>query len=320
AAADQAAEAGVDEDDPRLAHLRFMITWLDERSGEDELEELFADAGDLLDAALALNNGDQAARIVIDVTDALAQAGEFDDAEHALRALIEREDVDAEAQGAACLMRAQILLEHHEDPDEALTILESAPALLRRDPGYLILRAATLLDLDRGDEAIELLAEALADNDDVELHYQLGLALRDLGREGEALEHLLEVRRRDMADYTVAVDDPVPADEVEDLRRRLEEVLETLPDPVMNKVASAPIRVERWVSEAAVRAGADPRGSLVFEGEAGDDGEGQVDALVIYRDALIAQIEDDDEIPDVITLGLVEEFHRFFGLELIPGM
>ncbi|MFO7561370.1 MAG: tetratricopeptide repeat protein [Enhygromyxa sp.] len=321
AAADEAAAAGVDQDDPRSRHLRFMIAWLDESTGEDELEQQVAGAGDLLEAALALPDAHEAARIVIDVADALASAGEFDDAEHGLRALSEREGVSDEARSAACLIRAQILLEHHEDPEEALAILETAPALLRHDPGYLILRAATLLDLERGDEAIALLRDALAQNDEVELHYQLGLALRDAEREDEALEHLLEVRRRDIADYGVSVDEPILAEEVEDLRRRVEDVLDTLPDPVMARVASATIRVERWTSEAAVRAGADPRASLAFVGEPGDDGaEGRVEAIVVYRDALVAQIDADEEIPDVITLGLVEEFHRFFGLELIPGM
>ena len=113
---------------------------------------------------------------------------------------------------------------------------------------------------------------------------------------------------------------PVDGDEVEDLRRRVEDVLDTLPDAVMAKVASASIRVERWVSESEIRVGVDPRAPLAFVGEPGDDGEGQVDAIIVYRDALVAQIEDDDEIFDIITLGLVEEFGRFFDLELIPGV
>lgn len=321
AALKQILAAGVDQDDPRARHLSFMIAWLDESTGDDELEQLVADAGELLEAALALPDPHEAARIVIDISDALTQIGEFDDAEHALRALSEREGISDEARGGACLMRAQMLLEHHEDPEEALAILDTAPALLRQDPGYLILRAASLLDGGRGDEAIALLRDAIAQSDEIELHYQLALALREAGRDSEAIEHLLEVRRRDIADYGVSVDEPMPADEVEDLRRRVEDVLDTLPDPVMARVASAPIRVERWASEDAIRAGVDPRSALVFTGQPGDDGaEGRVEAIVVYRDALVAQIDDDDEIPEVITMGLVEEFHRFFALELIPGM
>jgi hypothetical protein len=98
-------------------------------------------------------------------------------------------------------------------------------------------------------------------------------------------------------------------------------VLETLPDPLITKVAQAPIRVERWVPESAIRAGTDPRAPLAFEGKLSDDDghESRVDAIVVYRDAIVAWIEDDDEILDVIADGLAEEFHRYFNDELIPG-
>ena len=318
---DEAVAAGVDEDDARLGHLRFMIAWLDESASEDEIEQALAEASGLLDSALELADGSDAARVVLDVADALAQVGEFDDAEHALRSLARRKDVSPEALGAASMIRAQILLDAHEDPDEALAVLDQAPKAIQQEPGFLSLRAATLLELDRGDEAVQQLQQAVASNDEVELRYQLGLALREHDREDEAIEHLLEVRRRELANYEVDPSTAVPDDEVEDLRRRVEDVLDTLPDPVMAKVASAPIRVERWASEAAIREGNDPRAPLSFHGRlATDDDEGQVDAIVVYRDALVAQIQDDDEIFDIITMGLVEEFGRFFDLELIPGV
>ena len=101
----------------------------------------------------------------------------------------------------------------------------------------------------------------------------------------------------------------------------VEEVLESLPDPLITKVAQAQIRVERWAPESAIRAGSDPRAPLAFEGKLSDDDghESHVDAIVVYRDAIVAWIEDDDEILDVIADGLAEEFHRYFNDELIPG-
>lgn len=322
AAIDESLAAGVAAEDPRVGYLRFMSAWLDEDVEAEQLDQMFADAGEVLAAAVQLEDGAEAARISLDLADLLAQAGEFDDAEHALRTLSEREDVGPESLGAACLLQASISLDHHEDPDEALNLLDAAPMVIREDAGYLSLRAATLIELDRGDEAIALLEAAIAHKDEVELRYQLGLALRQVGRDDDAVVHLLEVRRRDLANHDIDASEAVPGDEVEDLRRRVEDVLDTLPDPLMAKVASAPIRIERWVSEDAIRAGADPRTPVMFEGEPAndDDEEGRLDALVVYRDAIVAQIDDDEEIVEVVALGFVEEFDRFFAIELIPGM
>jgi tetratricopeptide (TPR) repeat protein len=314
-----AVDAGADEDDPRLRYLLFMTGWLDEDLSETELEELFASTNGLLEAAVALEDPTEAARIALDIADILISIGDIDEAEHALRALSERGDLTAETDSEARLLRAQVLLDHQEDPEEALMVLDGVHPSLHEDLGYVSLRAAVLVDLDRGSEGIDLLKQALARTDDTELRYQLGTILRDTEQPG-ALEHLLMVRERDIATHEVDLADLVPTDEAEDLRRHLEDVLDTLPDPVLNRVASAAIRVERWVSEAAVREGCDPRTALAFEGKpATDDDEGQVDAVVLFRDAIISMIDDDDAIIDVITLSLVEEFDRFFDLELIPG-
>ncbi|PRQ08417.1 hypothetical protein [Enhygromyxa salina] len=321
AAMASAVDAGADEDDARLRYLHFMTGWLDEDASETELEELFGSTDGLLEAAVALQDPSEAARITLDISDILISIGDIDDAEHALRALSEREDLSSEADSEARLLRAQVLLDHQEDAEEALTVLDGVHPSLHEDPGYVSLRAAVLVDLERGAEGVELLERSLEREDDTELRYQLGSILREADDLDGALEHLLEVRKRDLATHDVDLDDPVPADEAEDLRRHLEDVLDTLPDPVINRVAAAAIRVERWVGEAGVREGCDPRTALAFEGRpATEDDDGQVDALVLFRDAIIALIEDDDAIIDVIALSLVEEFDRFFDLELIPGM
>ncbi|KIG17104.1 hypothetical protein DB30_03701 [Enhygromyxa salina] len=316
-----AVDAGATEEDARLRYLEFMTGWLDEEASETELEELFGNTEGLLEAAVALEDPSEAARITLDISDILISIGDIDDAEHALRVLSERGDLASEADSEARLLRAQVLLDHQEDAEEALSVLDGVHASLHEDPGYVSLRAAVLIDLERRPEGVELLEQALAREDDTELRYQLGSILREAGEVDRALEHLLRVRERDLATHEVEVDEPVPADEAEDLRRYLEDVLDTLPDPVINRVAAAAIRVERWVGEAGVRDGCDPRTALAFEGRpATDDDEGQVDALVLFRDAIIALIEDDDAIIDVIAMSLVEEFDRFFDLELIPGM
>ena len=223
--------------------------------------------------------------------------------------------------GDARLAWASLVFEAQEDPAEALAILDEASDELRERSTYASLRAALYMELDRDDEAVELLEQALARDDETELHYQLGIVLRDLDRGEEAVEHLLTVRRRDIDENEVDAAAPVDADEAKDLRRSLEELLETLPDPVLKAVATASIRVERWPSEDAVREGCDPRAALAFEGVVdSDDADGHVDSLVIYRDVLIGAIDFDDDIVEVFAICLAEELDRFFDLELIPGM
>jgi tetratricopeptide (TPR) repeat protein len=316
-----AIDVGVDEDDPRLRYLEFMSIWLDETSPEEELEAVFAGAGDLLDQAGRLPNTAEAARIVLDIADILIDMGDVDEAEHALRSLTERADLEPRAAGEAKLLRAQVLLDAHEDAEEALVLLDEIDPTLHEDGGYLSLRAAVLLELDRDAEAIELLEREVARSGDVELRYQLGMVLRGAGRRDEAIEQLLVVREQDIATHDVDVDARIPPDEVSDLRRQLEDVLDTLPEPVLNRLATASIRVERWPSEEAVRAGCEPRTALAFEGQpAGEDTEGHVDAIVIYRDSIVSQIDVDDQIIDLLALSLVDESDRFFDLELFPGV
>lgn len=316
-----AVDAGVDDDDPRLRYLEFMTGWLDEDASETELEQLFASTEGLLEAAVQLKDPSEAARISLDIADILISVGDIDEAEHALRALSERGDLSSETDSEARLLRAQVLLDHQEDPEEALNVLDGVHPSMHEDAGYVSLRAAVLVDLDRRPEGVELLKQAVAREDDTELRYQLGSILREGDDHEGALEHLLLVRERDLVTHEVALDEAVPAEEADDLRRHLEDVLDTLPEPVITRLAAAAIRVERWVGEEAVRSGCDPRTTLVFEGRpASDDDEGQVDALVLFRDTIIALIEDDDAIIDVIALSLVEEFDRFFDLELIAGV
>ena len=309
-------------DDLRRRYLAFMSVWLDEDATEELFEGAMADADALLEGGAGLTRGEDAARVVLDVADILMNFGEIEEPDHALRQLCERDDLGAVPASEARLLRAQVALDHFEDPEEALSLLDEADPSFHTDLGYVSLRAGVLGELEREDEAIDLLERNVAASEDIELRYQLGLMLDARGRSEQAVEHLLTVRRADLVTHGVDADQAVDPDESRDLKRRLEELLETLPDPVIKRLGRASIRVERWSSEDAVKGGADPRNGLRFEGkpdsEEADDGH--VDAVVIHRDAIVAMIDDDDEILDVLTVGLVVEFDRFFGLELIPGV
>ena len=310
-----------DASDARLRFLELMVASEEDDEFDEDPEALLEVGRALLDDATTIGEPRHALFVVLELGGLLAAAGEVDDVEHAMRALAEREDLDEESAGDARLAWASLVFEAQEDPAEALAILDEASDELRERSTYASLRAALYMELDRDDEAVELLEQALARDDETELHYQLGIVLRDLDRGEEAVEHLLTVRRRDLDDNEVDAGAPVDADEAKDLRRSLEELLETLPDPVLKAVATASIRVERWPSEDAVREGCDPRAALAFEGVVdSDDADGHVDSLVIYRDVLIGAIDFDDDIVEVFAICLAEELDRFFDLELIPGM
>ena len=312
---------GIDEGDPRLRFLELMVASEDDDRFEGDPEALLDEGRVVLDEATQIEEPRHALFVVLELGGLLAAAGEVDDAEHAIRTLVDREDLDQEGVDDARLAWASLVFEAQEDPAEALAILDAASDSLRQRSTYSSLRAALFMELDRDAEAVEELEQALARDDEAELHYQLGIILRDLDNEEAALEHLLTVRRRDLAEREGDPSAPVDPDEAEHLRRSLEELLETLPDPVLKTLATASIRVERWPSEAAVRAGGDPRAALAFEGAPDtEDADGHVDSLVIYRDVLIDAIDFDDDIVEVFAICLAEELDRFFDLELIPGM
>lgn len=91
-----------------------------------------------------------------------------------------------------------------------------------------------------------------------------------------------------------------------------------MPDPILTLVAAGPIRVQRWIDEVHVRAGVDPRSAVAFEGTPAskeDSGDGVLSGIVVFRDVLVDQIDDDDDIADALALGLLEELSRFFKLE-----
>ncbi len=302
-----ARKAGVGDDDPRYLHLQGMIAW-----AEGELD----DAAGLLEQAVDAGSDDP--HVYLDAGELLAQVEEFDAAEAVLRKLLEREDLDTETAAEALVLLAQTRLDHFDaDPEEALELLDQVDASLQTDPGYVSLRAAALLQMDRFDEGIGLLEQALAREDDVELRYQLGLACRAHGDEARGTAALLRVRAADLAAFGSEPKEPIPNEEIEDLRRRVEDVIDTLPDPVLARIASAPIRVQRWIDEDHVRAGVDPRSAVAFEGTPADTASegGELTGITVFRDVLIEQIDDDDEISDLLALGILEELSRFFKIE-----
>ncbi len=301
-------KAGVASDDPRALHLQGLIAW-----AEGDVD----DAAMLLEQAVEANPDDP--RIYLDAGELLADLDELETAEGVFRRLIARDDLTIETAAEGRMLLAQVRLDHFDpDPDEALELLDEVDPSLQSDPGYISLRSAALLQKGEVEQGIALLEQALASEDDIELRYQLGLACRAHGREEQGTAALLIVREHDLRESGGNSPIPIPSEEIEDLRRRTEDVIDTLPDPILALVASSPIRVQRWIDEAHVRAGIDPRSAVAFEGKPASTeaaGDGELAGIVVFRDVLVDQIDDDEDIADALAFGVLEELTRFFKLE-----
>ncbi|NVB37470.1 tetratricopeptide repeat protein [Pseudenhygromyxa sp. WMMC2535] len=316
---DIASKAGVAADDPNFLHLQGLVAWA---QGD-------ADAA-VANFTAALETEPDDPQVYIEAGELFADLMDFDAAEDVLRKLLERGELEPEPAAEAYLLLAQVRLAHEDpDPEESLELLDEVDPELRADPAWISMRAAALSELDRHAESIELLVAAVEREADEgsasELLYQLGLTQRQAGDDAAGTETLLELRRRDVAAVGVAADSPVPAEERDDLVRRLEEVLESLPDQILKLLATAPIAIQRWVGEDHIRAGADPRAAIYFEGTPAPDddadGEAKLEGIVVFRDMLAASIDDDDELDDAMVEAIVEELDRFYDIDgLVPGM
>lgn len=294
--------SAVGSDDARLVHLEGMLAWVE---GDIEVA-----SSKLLAAADA---GPEDPQIFIDCAEFnLATGLDIDAGEACLRALLGRESLNEDTADEARITLAQCRLEHPDpDPEEALEILEGLSDGGASTPLARSTRAAALLDMGRSDDAIALLEAAEVDDPlaRADLRYQLGVCYAMAGRNDEAVAAMIAVRDLDdqIADYE-AMDD----DEVAGLRSIVDELLEDLPEPLLKRVATVPVKVERRASDAHIASGVDPR---AFVGFAGDAGAEKLEAIVIMRDALLDGVDDESELAEALVEAMIDEFRRFFGLE-----
>lgn len=291
-----------------VLHLLGLTAWL-----EDDLEHA---AGYLMQAT---DMGPEDPVIYLDTAELLATEGESEEAEAVLRSLLEQSSFTPEQGDEARMLLAQIRLDD-DDPEESLELLDQVQAL-GEHAYYRSTRAAVLLALGRtGDAVAELQTAVEAESDDADLRYQLGLTLHAAGDESQAREMMLMVLRMDEADRRAESDgDDAEAPtyaQTQDLRSRFEDVLEDLPEPLLRKVAGAPITVQATPTEQQVRDGVDPRAVVAFEGTPvkGDE-DGELTRIILMRDLLLDEILDDEEIPEVFIDHMLVEMRRFFRIE-----
>ncbi|MCA9659699.1 MAG: tetratricopeptide repeat protein [Myxococcales bacterium] len=310
-AVDEAAKH-VGENHVRVLHLNGMIAW-----AEGRVENA---AGYLMQA---VDLGSELPEIYLDCAECLFIHGDdLDEAEAVVRALLERDGVEEAARDEGRLLLAQIRLDD-DDPDEALELLERVTPDMQGHPAYLSTYGAVMLASGRGDEAVKALEKAVAAApEDPDFHYQLGLTREAVGDREGAAAAMLKVLELDSAAAEAAAaeeaeagEEPVELTDVvkRELVRAFEEVLEEIPDKVLRLLAEAPVSVQRRATPAQVRGGVNPRVAVAFVGAPKtDDAEAELEGIVIMYDLLMIMIDDDDEIPEVFIVGIIDELRRFF--------
>lgn len=299
--------ASLDALDPRLLHVQGMYAW-----AEGEIEEA---ASKLTSAVDADPKGEQ---VYFDCAELMLSAGlDLDVAEASLRVIVAREGLAEARADQAKILLAQVCMEQVDaDPDEAIELLDAVSEATKMDVYWVSIKAAVLLDLERSDEAIKLLESTSSDPEaakNPEVHYQLGICYALAGRGEQAVEAMTRVMEIDTEEDEY---DPMEADESRGLRACLEEVLEGIPDPLLKRIASAPIEVQTRPTPEQIAGGVDPRAFVGFDGDAGEQ---KLRAVVVMRNPLLDEIEDEEQLPEALISGLIDEFRRFFGVEELAG-
>ena len=293
------------ENHVRVLHLAGMLAW-----AQGDLEHA---TGFLQQAAdLAPNR----LEIYLDCAECQFLCDERSEAEANVRAGLALQGLTELQKSEADLLLAQLRLAD-DDPDEALEVLGGIATELKQHPAYLSTYGAALLGADRAEEAVDVLrAAASAEPDDAEYCYQLAVALENAGRHAESTQQMLEVLRLDTAEAGGA-DEPSASD-VEHLRATMEEVLEELPDPLLELVANAPIEVQARATADQVRAGVDPRAAVFFEGKAKKNGSpAELARIVILKDVIVDEIDDDEEVPALLLFAVAEQIQEFFDRDVV---
>ncbi|MBC8068418.1 MAG: tetratricopeptide repeat protein [Deltaproteobacteria bacterium] len=291
------------ENHARVLHLAGMVAW-----SRGDLERA---TGFLMQAADA--DGARA-DIHLDCAECLFAGEEVEEAEAQARAALALPDITKAQTDDGRLLLAQIRLAG-DDPDEALEILAEIDASLHDHPAYLSTRGSARMAAGKLPEAIEDLRGALVhEPDDGDLHYQLALVQGASNDREGAIASMLRVLELDAAEDGERPEASYA--DAQELRTRLEDVFEQLPDPLLKLVAHAPITVQSRATVEQVKAGVDPRNVIAFSGtRKSDEDEAELTGIVIMRDLLPdAEDEetDDDAVETELFYGLMDELQSFF--------
>jgi len=250
--------------------------------------------------------------VYLDCARCLHIVGDDNHAEEQVRVALGLPGLDEKLEGDARVLLSQIRLED-DDPEEALEVLEGVPESLKGHALYFATLADILVELDRTSEALELLARAVeVEPEDPDYHYQRGLTQQAAGDVAGGVTSMMRVLELETALRGAST---APSfQEAQSLRGQLEEAMEELPDPILGLVANVPITVQAAATADQVTAGADPRSPVFFVGRPKLEGqEAELTGIVVVRDVLVDEVDDEDEIAEALLVSLVEEITDFFG-------
>jgi tetratricopeptide (TPR) repeat protein len=256
--------------------------------------------------------------VYLDCAELLVSEGQdLDEADGILRTVLEKENLDTASRDHALFLLARVCLDSDEpDPEEALELLEDVSDDNRTNPFYASARAEVLMDLERPQEASAAIRLSLEEfPNDADLWYMLGITHRMADETEEAARAMLRTLELDSAE---ADEDELDYEETQELRSQLESVFEDLPDPLLKRIAHAPITVQARPSVEQVKAGMDPRGVIAFEAKPGrEEGEPELAGIIIMRDLLGFGEEELDEeaLVEELIGGVISEMQRFFELD-----
>jgi len=293
------------ENHVRVLHLAGMHAW-----AEGDVERA---AGFLMQA---VDLGPERADIYLDCAECLfANGEELDEAEASVRVALKLPAISERVEDEARLLLAQIRLAD-DDTEDALATLDEIKGELRSHPAYLSTKGAVLLAAGRFADAIEQLERAVElEPEDPDFAYQLGITRQAAGDEAGCREAMVRVLELDSKAASEGSEPPGYA-EVQELRSKLEDIMEELPDAILRLVAHAPIKVQQRATAEQVRGGVDPRSPVAFLGiPKNGDADAELEGIVILRDLVLEDAEDEEEIPLALFYGMLEELRRFFGRE-----
>lgn len=199
-----------------------------------------------------------------------------------------------------------------ENPEEALSMFDTLPEPVQAMPEFQLVLARCHQSLERLDVARDL-AEGVLKGfpNQADAHHLLADLLEDLGEAEAANTHFAETLRLDQAAFKDSCSLPE-----EELLVRVKKVLastmESLPEEIRARVASAKHEVKLFPSASDVDGGLDPRALSHF------DESGKEEVLTLFAanlDAEYGDLEEFDEFLPHVRATIVQEIIEHLGLD-----